>query len=302
MDNMINNLSSFLIEFSDFISLHPMFLTGVVLSLSLVVGSFLNVVILRYPIMLFRSWLLDSKEMINEMPSHDALKDLDSPYTLSTPASHCPVCSSKVKPWQNIPVLSYALLRGKCSSCSTKISLRYPIIEIATALLTTAVLLEYQWSIQLGAMLIFTWILITLTVIDFDHQILPDSMTFSLLWLGLLLNVNGTFVDLESAVLGAVAGYLYLWFYFWVFKIVTGKDGVGYGDFKLLAAIGAWFGWVVLPALLFIAFLLSAVLMLVMGTKRNTPIPFGPSLAASGWIVAMWFDEIIEGWHVFLAL
>ncbi len=284
----------------------PYALPVIVLILSLLIGSFLNVVILRYPIMLFRSWLIDSKDLAENLPKHSALEDLDSPYTLSKPASHCPRCHSPVKAWQNIPIISYLLLKGKCSGCAenskeTKISIRYPLVELATGLLSLALLIKFPFSIQLAAMLVFTWSLVAMSMIDIDHQILPDTMTLSLMWLGLILNINGTFVDLESAVIGAVAGYLSLWSVYWLFKLATGKDGMGYGDFKLLAALGAWFGWQFLPMIILLSSLVGAVVgiagIMIMGRDKNIPIPFGPYLAAAGWIAAMWGTEIMD-WYL----
>ncbi len=284
----------------------PYALPIVILILSLLIGSFLNVVILRYPIMLFRSWLIDSKDLADNLPEHSALTDLDSPYTLSKPASHCPRCHSPVKAWQNIPIISYLALKGKCSSCAekgqeTKISIRYPLVELATGLLSLALLIKFPWSIQLAAMLVFTWSLVAMSMIDIDHQILPDTMTLSLMWLGLLLNIDHTFVDLQSAVIGAAAGYLSLWSVYWLFKLATGKDGMGFGDFKLLAALGAWFGWQFLPMIILLSSLVGAVVgiagIIMMGRDKNIPIPFGPYLAAAGWIAAMWGHEIME-WYL----
>jgi leader peptidase (prepilin peptidase)/N-methyltransferase len=284
----------------------PYALAVMILILSLLIGSFLNVVILRYPIILFRSWLIDSKDLADSLPEHSALKDLESPYTLSKPASHCPRCHKPVKAWQNIPIISYLLLKGKCSGCAesgkeTKISIRYPLVELATGLLSLALLIKFPWSIQLAAMLVFTWSLVAMSMIDIDHQILPDTMTLSLMWLGLLLNIDNTFVDLQSAVIGAIAGYLSLWTVFWLFKLATGKDGMGFGDFKLLAALGAWFGWQFLPMIILLSSIVGAVVgiagILIMGRDKNIPIPFGPYLAAAGWIAAMWGDEIME-WYL----
>jgi leader peptidase (prepilin peptidase)/N-methyltransferase len=293
-------------DIAHYLQYQPYVLPIVILILSLLIGSFLNVVILRYPIMLFRSWLIDSKDLADNLPEHSALKDLVSPYTLSKPASHCPRCHSPVKVWQNIPLISYVLLRGKCSGCAekgkdTKISIRYPLVELATGLLSLALLVKFPFSIQLAAMLVFTWSLIAMSVIDIDHQILPDAMTLSLLWLGLLLNIDHTFVDLQSAVIGAIAGYLSLWSVYWLFKLATGKEGMGFGDFKLLAALGAWFGWQFLPMIILLSSLVGAVVgiagIIILGRDKNIPIPFGPYLAAAGWIAAMWGDEIME-WYL----
>jgi leader peptidase (prepilin peptidase)/N-methyltransferase len=295
-----------LADVAHYLQYQPYALPILVVILSLLIGSFLNVVILRYPIMMFRSWLIDSKDLADNLPKHDALQDLESPYTLSKPASHCPRCKSPVKAWQNIPIISYLLLKGRCANCAvegqeTKISIRYPLVELATGLLSLALLLKFPFSIQLAAMLVFTWALVTMSMIDIDHQILPDTMTLSLMWLGLLLNINHTFVDLQSAVIGAAAGYLSLWSVYWIFKLATGKDGMGFGDFKLLAALGAWFGWQFLPMIILLSSLVGAVVgiagIMILGRDKNIPIPFGPYLAAAGWIAAMWGNDIME-WYL----
>lgn len=264
--------------------------------LGLLIGSFLNVVILRFPIMLFRSWKRDLEEMPSSLPDHPALNDLSKPYNLVKPDSHCPKCGAPVRAWQNIPVISWVLLRGKCASCGTRIGLRYPAVEIATALFSAALLLVFPWGWPLAAMLVFTWLLIAMSVIDIDHQILPDTMTLSLLWLGLLVNSQGLFTDLHSAVYGAAAGYLSLWSVFWLFKLLTGKEGMGYGDFKLLAALGAWLGVQNLLLIILLSSVVGAVVgiagILILGRDRNLPIPFGPYLAAAGWITALWGDDI----------
>ena len=306
---IFSSMSAQLASFADvahYLQHQPYALPIVVLILSLLIGSFLNVVILRYPIMLFRSWLIDSKDLRENLPEHSALNDLGSAYTLSKPASHCPRCQSPVKAWQNIPILSYILLKGKCSGCAehgkeTKISIRYPLVELATGLLSLALLIKFPFSLQLAAMLVFTWSLVAMSMIDIDHQILPDTMTLSLMWLGLLLNIDHTFVDLQSAVIGAMAGYLSLWSVYWLFKLATGKDGMGFGDFKLLAALGAWFGWQFLPMIILLSSLVGAVVgiagIMILGRDKNIPIPFGPYLAAAGWIAAMWGNDIME-WYL----
>ncbi|MDF1763518.1 MAG: A24 family peptidase [Oleibacter sp.] len=279
----------------------PILLIVVVVILSLLIGSFLNVVILRYPIMLFRGWKKDCAEMATELPDHPALRKLDSPYNLVTPASHCPNCQAQVKAWQNIPLLSYALLRGRCAGCDNKISLRYPIVELVTALLSAVVVWFVPWGWPLAALLVFTWFLVAMSVIDIDHQILPDTMTLSLLWLGLLINTQGIFTDLASAVYGAAAGYGVLWSFFWIFKLLTGKDGMGFGDFKLLAALGAWFGLSYVPLILMLSSIVGAIVglagILILGRDRQLPIPFGPYLAMAGWISALWGDKIIQ-WYL----
>lgn len=269
--------------------------------LGLLIGSFLNVVILRYPIMLYRNWKSECESMAEELPDHPALKDLTQPYDLVTPASHCPKCQAPVKAWQNIPVFSYLLLRGKCSHCKTHISIRYPVVELVTGLLSLVLVLQLGWGWPLAAMLVFTWMLVSMSAIDIDHQILPDTMTLSLLWLGLLVNTQGMFTSLESAVFGAAAGYGVLWGFFHVFKLITGKEGMGFGDFKLLAALGAWLGLTAIPLIILLSSVVGAVVgiagILILGRDRQLPIPFGPYLAAAGWIAALWGDEIIR-WYL----
>ena len=279
----------------------PVLTATAVIILSLLIGSFLNVVILRYPIMMFRGWKRDCAEMAESLPAHPALEDLSRPYNLIKPDSHCPKCHAPVRAWQNIPLLSWILLRGKCASCGARIGLRYPLVELTTALLSAALLLVYPWGWQLAAMLLFTWLLISMSVIDIDHQLLPDPLTLGLLWLGLLVNTQGLFTDLHSAVYGAVAGYGALWSVFWIFKLVTGKEGMGYGDFKLLAALGAWLGIQSLPLIILLSSVVGAIAgiagIIILGRDKNLPIPFGPYLAAAGWIAAMWGNDIIR-WYL----
>jgi leader peptidase (prepilin peptidase)/N-methyltransferase len=279
----------------------PSALIGLILLFSLLVGSFLNVVILRLPIMLFREWKRECSTLDDNLPKHPALDDLDTPYNLVKPDSHCRNCQAPVKPWQNIPVVSFLLLRGKCASCGTRIGWRYPVVEAATGLLSLVVALYFPWGWPLAAMLLFTWLLVAMSVIDIDHQILPDSMTLGLMWIGLLLNTQAMFVPLESAVLGAAGGYMALWSVYWLFKQVTGKEGMGFGDFKLLAALGAWLGVGALPMIILLSSLVGAVVgiagILIMGRDKNLPIPFGPYLAAAGWIAALWGDNLM-GWYL----
>jgi len=285
-------------ELLNLLEANPLYLGLAVVLLSLLVGSFLNVVILRFPIMLFRSWKKDLEEMPESLPEHPALADLSKPFNLLKPDSHCPKCHAPVRAWQNIPVISWLLLRGKCAGCGTAIGLRYPAVEIVTALMSVTLLLVFPWGWPLAAMLVFTWLLIAMSVIDIDHQILPDDMTLSLLWLGLLINSQGLFTDLESAVYGAVAGYLSLWSVYWLFKLLTGKEGMGYGDFKLLAALGAWLGIQNILLIVLLSSVVGAVVgiagILILGRDKNLPIPFGPYLAAAGWIAALWGDEITQ--------
>ena len=276
----------------DMFSQHPWYLYTCLLLLGLVVGSFLNVVIYRLPLMMESRWRQDCCELLEVEPETPAEQ-----LTLSVPNSHCPSCKAPVQPWQNIPVASYLLLGGKCANCSVRISPRYPIIELVTGLMTVALGYYFGASLALLGTLFFTWALIALTMIDVDHQLLPDDITLPLLWLGLVININGTFVTLEQAVLGAVFGYLILWSVYWAFKLLTGKEGMGYGDFKLLAALGAWLGWQALPLIILLSSLVGAIvgiaLMLIKQRGRDIPIPFGPYLAAAGWIYLLWGDALM---------
>lgn len=263
----------------------------------LVVGSFLNVVILRLPRAMEASWREQCCELL-EQPLSTQEK-----IGIVFPASHCPKCMTPIKPWHNIPVLSYLWLRGKCASCQARISPRYPVIELATALMSLTVVIVWGAIPATLAVLIFTWCLIALTVIDFDTQLLPDSITLPLLWAGLIVNAFGLITDLPSALWGAVFGYLSLWSVFWLFKIITGKEGMGYGDFKLLAALGAWAGWQMLPLIIILSSLVGAVigigLIIIRGRDKNIPIPFGPYLAIAGWIALMWGDRLVTSYFQF---
>ena len=275
----------------------PEYLYPFTLLLGLIIGSFLNVVIYRIPKMLEQDWKSQCCELL-EVEGKEEPK-----VTLSTPNSTCPKCGHEIKPWENIPVISYLFLRGKCSSCKTSISLRYPIIELLTGVLSVAVIciLGANWA-GLTALLL-TWVLIALTMIDFDTQLLPDNMTLPLIWLGLIVNSQGLFVPLETALWGAVAGYLSLWSVYHLFKLITGKEGMGFGDFKLLAALGAWMGWQLLPVIIILSSLVGAVvgitLIVTMGRDKNIPIPFGPYLAAAGWLALLWGNDISQAYLQF---
>ncbi|MEW8255519.1 MAG: A24 family peptidase [Candidatus Thiodiazotropha taylori] len=265
--------------------------------LGLIVGSFLNVVIHRLPKMMEQQWHRDCDELKGLAPE-DAIET--EVYNLNTPASQCPKCQHKIRPWENVPIISWLLLKGRCSNCQNPISVRYPIIEAVTGLLSLWIAFHFGFSWEAIAALLLTWSLIALTVIDFDVQLLPDNITLPFLWLGLLVNINGLFTDLESAVIGAIAGYLALWSVFQLFKKLTGKEGMGYGDFKLLAMLGAWLGWQYLPQIILLSALVGAVvgilLIVVRGRDRNIPIPFGPYLAAAGWISLMWGSQINQAY------
>lgn len=271
---------------------HGWLLAVSLFSLGLVVGSFLNVVIYRLPLMMESRWRRDCCELLEVAGEKE-----ETPLNLATPNSHCPHCKSAIKPWQNIPVVSYLFLRGKCGSCGAPISPRYPVMEFLTGIMTLTLGLYFSASPALLGAIFFTWALIALTMIDIDHQLLPDDITLPLIWLGLILNVGGTYVSLQDAVLGAAAGYLILWSIYWLFKLLTGKEGMGYGDFKLLAALGAWLGWQALPLIILLSSLVGAAcgiaLMIIKRRGREIPIPFGPYLAMAGWIALLWGDALI---------
>lgn len=262
------------------------------LLLGLTVGSFLNVVIYRLPLMMEAGWRRECCELLEVEGEKEEVR-----LNLATPNSHCPHCKAPVKAWQNIPVVSYLLLGGKCGNCGAGISLRYPIIELLTGLMTMALTWHFGLEAALGGAVLLTWALITLTMIDVDHQLLPDNITLPLLWLGLAFNLQGTFASLPDAVIGAIAGYLALWSVYWAFKLLTGKEGMGYGDFKLLAALGAWLGWQMLPVIILLSSVVGAVvgiaLMVLKQRGRDVPIPFGPYLAAAGWIALLWGNDIM---------
>lgn len=265
------------------------------LLLGLVVGSFLNVVILRLPRRM-QAELAEAcadlrKEQAEPLPNRWFGLDY-----LITPASTCPHCGHAIRAWENIPVLSYLLLRGRCSSCQTPISMRYPLVEAVTGLLSLGVVLHFGATPAALAALILLWGLVALTVIDLDEQLLPDQLTLPLLWLGLLVNIGGLFTDLSSAVIGAAAGYLSLWLVFQLFRLVTAREGMGYGDFKLLAVFGAFLGWQMLPLVILLSSLIGAIvgisLIVLRGRDRQIPIPFGPYLAAAGFVALLWGEQI----------
>ena len=285
-------------EVFSFLANNTAALAAVLVVLSLLVGSFLNVVILRLPIMMFRSWKQDCEQ--TELPAHPALNDLTQPYNLVKPDSHCPKCQAPVKAWQNIPVISWLFLRGKCSNCKEAISIRYPLVELACGLFSAVIAWQFGVSWEALAMLVLTWGLLSMSLIDADHQILPDVLVLPLLWLGLILNSFGLFTSLSDALWGAVIGYMSLWSIFWLFKLITGKEGMGYGDFKLLALIGAWGGWQVLPLTILLSSVLGAVIgIIILRLQRNgysNPIPFGPYLAAAGWVALIWGEQITSSY------
>ena len=260
----------------------------------LLVGSFLNVVIHRLPKMLEREWHVQCAELNGNEPINLP------PYNLFMPHSACPHCGHKISALENIPVISYLLLRGKCKDCSAHISARYPIVETVCGLLSAYVAWHFGFGLAALAALLFIWMLLALTCIDLDTQLLPDDITLPLLWLGLLFNLSATIIDINSAVIGAITGYLALWSIYWLFKLATGKEGMGYGDFKLLAAIGAWLGWQMLPLVIMLSSIVGAMvgiaLIIAARLGRNIPIPFGPYLAGGAVIALFWGQTLTQGY------
>ncbi len=306
----------------------PALLTAALL-FGLLAGSFLNVVIYRLPVQLQRAWQhealawtgestressADPEPATNPDAANPDATDLDATdpeatalpppapetFNLVVPRSRCPACATPIAAWDNIPVLSWLLLRGRCRHCAAPIALRYPVLELVTGLLTVAVVAQFGPTFQALMALLLTWALVALAGIDLDHQLLPDVITLPLLWLGLLVNLGATFTDLSSAVVGAAAGYLVLWSVYWLFRLATGREGMGYGDFKLLAALCAWLGWQQLPLLLLIASLTGALYgttaLLLKRHPRRAPFAFGPFLALAGWLALMWGDTL-NGWY-----
>ncbi|UVL09830.1 A24 family peptidase [Pseudomonas rhodesiae] len=261
--------------------------------LGLIVGSFLNVLVWRLPKMLAREWRAQAHEVLG-LPA----EPVGPTYNLMRPNSCCPQCDHGIRPWENIPLLSYLALKGRCAHCKARISLRYPFTELACGLLSAIVAWHFGVGWQAGTVLLLTWGLLAMSLIDADHQLLPDVLVLPLMWLGLIVNSFALLVPLSDAVWGAVAGYMSLWSVFWLFKLITGKDGMGYGDFKLLALLGAWGGWQIVPMTLLMASLVGVfaglILMRVRKAQVSTPMPFGPYLAIAGWIALLWGGQITD--------
>lgn len=261
----------------------------------LFVGSFLNVVAYRLPLMMENNWRRECHEFLE---LKDSTPQDSKPFNLMVPRSRCPSCGELISAWKNIPVISWLLLRGKCGSCKNPISVQYPLVELLTAIVSLAVAMKFGATIQTCFALLFTWSLISLALIDFHSTLLPDSITLPLMWLGLVISLAPVFVDSHQAIIGAAAGYMSLWLVFQLFKLITGKEGMGFGDFKLLAALGAWLGWMKLPLIILLSSLTGAVIgimmMVVFKHQRDKPIPFGPYLAIAGWIALMWGDQLVS--------
>lgn len=289
---------------------YPGLLIAIATVVGLLVGSFINVVAYRLPLMLQREWQQQCCELLELDPAGVVKEDATAGhkrFNLIKPDSHCPHCGAAIRPWQNIPLLSYLLLRGRCAHCRGAISPRYPVVEAASGILAALVAWRFGAGPEMLAALVLGWSLLSLTLIDLDHQILPDQITLPLLWLGLLLSVAGIReLSAADAVLGAAAGYLALWSVYWLFRLLTGKEGMGYGDFKLLAALGAWLGWQMLLLIVLLSSLVGAVvgigMLLFLGRDRNVPIPFGPYLAGAGFITLLWGDAIITSYLQFTGI
>lgn len=275
----------------------PSLFLGTILVVGLLVGSFLNVVIYRLPVMMEKNWKAECAEYFP-----DANIEVDqTPFNLVLPRSRCPQCNHLIGSLENIPLVSWLVQKGRCKHCACTIPARYPSVEMLTGLMSLLVawVIPFGWPVFFA--LIFTWVLISLTFIDFDTMLLPDQLTLPLLWLGLLVNMSGMFIGLQDALLGAVFGYLSLWSVFWGFKLITGKEGMGYGDFKLLGALGAWFGWQSLPLLILLSSVAGAVIgisaIILSGSKESRPMPFGPYLAVAGWIYLVYGAELNEFYY-----
>ncbi len=269
---------------------NPTLFLGFVALLGLLVGSFINVIVCRLPIMLERAW--QSSELPNELPTEA--------FNLAVPRSHCPSCAQQLSASENVPVVSFLFLRGRCRHCKSRISARYPLVEIAASVASILVAMTFGFTASTLAFLAFAWFLLALSLIDLDHHLLPDDLTLPLLWLGLLVsafNLGLPGVSLFDAVIGAAAGYITLWSLFWAFLLVTGKEGLGYGDFKLLAALGAWLGWQAILPVLLLASLAGAAIGLILivfgGRERSAPLPFGPFLAAAGFVMLIWGPQVL---------
>ncbi|MBL4583833.1 MAG: prepilin peptidase [Pseudomonadales bacterium] len=293
---------------------NPIFFITVVSILGLLVGSFLNVVIHRLPLMLEKQWGEQCRLLLEEHNANEAISSEtdsaaakpDKPYNLIWPGSHCPNCQHVIRSWQNIPIISYLFLGGKCSGCRQSISIRYPLVELTSGILAAAIAVNFGVTLQTLWALLLMWSLLSLTMIDIDHQLLPDNITLPLLWLGLVLNLFGQFVSIEDALWGVIGGYLSLWLVYWGFKIATGKEGMGYGDFKLLAALGAWMGFQMLPLIILMSAFVGAVIgvfmIVLQGRDKEIPIPFGPYLAAAGFIALLWGDTLVSSYLQFAGL
>jgi leader peptidase (prepilin peptidase)/N-methyltransferase len=305
-------MTEFITTFITTMTQYPWVFVAISFIFAATIGSFLNVVIHRLPVMMKREWQSECNFYLNEyhpdivkqVGSERLQKPIDpfpEKYNLVVPGSACPKCKANIKPWHNLPILGWIMLKGKCADCKTSISSRYPIIELLTGVLVAALAWHFGPTWQFVYASILTFVLVALTGIDLDEMLLPDQLTLPILWLGLIINLKGIYTSPEDAIIGAAAGYLSLWSVFWLFKLVTGKEGMGYGDFKLLAVFGAWLGWQMLPLIILLSSLVGAVvgITMIMTKKLNkgNPIPFGPYISAAGWIALAWGNEILN-WYL----
>ena len=292
-------------ELANLLGQNSILLTSLIALLGLFVGSFLNVVIYRLPLRLQHEWQSECKEFLGtDVSSSDNSET--PPENIFTSRSHCPHCGHLITALENIPVLSYLILRGKCSECSEHISVRYPVVEILTAVISGITAWSFGFTAALPFVLILVWSLVALSFIDFDHKLLPDKLVYPILWLGLLVNSQNILTDIYSALYGAVAGYLLLWIVYQAFKLLTGKEGMGYGDFKLLSLIGAWLGWQMLPLVVLLSSLVGAIVgilgILILGRDKQLPIPFGPYLSVAALIALFWGQQIIDSYLQFAGI
>lgn len=290
-------------DISAFFASYPAAFPWIAGLFGLVIGSFLNVVIYRLPVMLERKWRSQCQEILKPNKKNpDTAKRFD----LMVPGSRCPHCAHAITALENIPILSFLWLRGKCSACAKPVSWRYPLVELLTGVLTAMAAWHFGYGIAALAAMVLSWGLIALSFIDFDRQLLPDDITLPLLWAGLLLNVFAVFAPLSSAVIGAAGGYVFLWLVYQIFRLITGKEGMGYGDFKLFAALGAWLGWQNLPLIILLSSLVGALVgiafILIFGRDRHLPIPFGPFLCVAGWVALLWGDTLTRYYLQFARL
>ena len=286
----------------DFLALNPTAFIACSGVLGLVIGSFINVVIYRLPVMMESEWRKECAALFADTSSVEP-ETPEQPYNLVTPRSRCPNCVHGITARENIPLVSYLMQRGRCGACSWHIPVRYPLVELLSGVLTMAVAAHFGYGIQAAGAMVLTWYLIALSFIDFDTQLLPDSLTLPLMWLGLALSLAGVYTDVETSLIGAIAGYGTSWIVFQGFRLLTGKEGMGFGDFKLLAALGAWMGWQLLPAIILLSSIAGAVigvsLMVFRGRDKNIPIPFGPYIAIAGWIALLWGQDLTNAYLVY---
>ena len=301
-------MQSFFIDITATMQNHLWFYLTTIGLVSLCIGSFLNVVIYRLPLMMQKEWqtecrLLLADELTNAKAKQTNAQTTDT-FNLVKPNSCCPKCKAAIKPWQNIPIISWLLLKGKCATCNNPISVRYPLVEAITAILSLVVAYTFGATEQALLYIVVTWALVALTFIDIDHMLLPDQLTLPLLWLALIASVMGYTIAPSDAIIGAACGYLSLWSVFWLFKLITGKEGMGYGDFKLLAVFGALLGWQSLLTIILLSSVVGAVigiaLLSIQGKNKATPIPFGPYLAIAGWITMLWGTQLQNSYFNFI--